>query len=233
VYDNEVQNEKEQEQQQQVQETKPVVVSVYRGGPRLEESFNAELLTMYSNAAAMNTLALDHAAAAAATDGDGVEEQTETELLLPWYPLSEFAMEDLPCALPCSDANGAMPRERRLSLRLSANHTPRTQPKGIPRRLRNVVALLHCLPPAVDDDRAAGWLMAVTLAEAQSLLLLLRRPSVLTSAALAPGSQDAGDGDVRLAIFLASDGAVLASTAAYDRSCSHGAFGDGGASPGR
>ena len=223
VYDNEVQNEKEQEQQQQVQETKPMRVSVYRGGARLEESFNAELLTIYSNAAAMNKLALD----AAAADGDGTKEQTETELLLPWYHLSEFAMKDLPCALLCPDTNGTMPSGRRLSLWLSANHTSRTQPQGIPRRLRNVIALLHFIsPPAADDDSAAGWLMAVTLAEAQSLMLLLRQPSVLTSA---PGSQDAGDGDVRLAILLASDGAVLASTAAYDRRCSHGAFGGGGA----
>jgi hypothetical protein len=62
---------------------------------------------------------------------------------------------------------------------------------AIPRRLRNIIFLLHHLPDPRDATHGSNahdteWLMAVSLAEAQSLVILLRgADSVLGTEALA------------------------------------------------
>ena len=83
----------------------------------------------------------------------------------------------------------------------------------ITRRLRNIVTLLHHLPAAsapaggADAAEVAGedeeeWLLAVSLAEGQSLVLLLREAeSVL--------------GGEALGLLRVEDGAVLAATPSY------------------
>ena len=115
---------------------------------------------------------------------------------LPWYPLPRFDMQGLPCAI-------APPVE----LRFSTNHTAEKQPRDrdgepMPRRLRNIIVVLHHLPESeggLEDDRE--WLTAVSLAEGQSLVLLLRDGAALSGAALGLAS--------------AEDGELLASTALY------------------
>ena len=115
---------------------------------------------------------------------------------LPWYPLPAFDMQGLPCAI-------APPVE----LRFSTNHTAEKQPRDrdgepMPRRLRNIIMVLHHLPESDGSLEAdKEWLTAVSLAEGQSLVLLLRDGAALSGAALGLASVEEGE--------------VLASTALY------------------
>eukprot|EP01052_Picozoa_sp_SAG31_P007496 SAG31_NODE_357_length_17115_cov_64.211801_8_plen_389_part_00 len=118
LYDNEVQNEKEQEQQVQVVEPPSAPVLPALGRPRVEVSFSAELLTMQSTTAMRKTELVD-------ADTGGGRKATE-EQPIPWYNISEFEMDDLPCALIFDNCSDPEERDtpRLLSVRLSTNHTP-------------------------------------------------------------------------------------------------------------
>lgn len=91
LFDNEVQNEKEQEQQVQVVERSEEPVLPQLGRPRVEVSFSAEVLTMQPATAMRRSQSAD------ADAGDGLKATGEQPF--PWYNISEFEMDDLPCAL--------------------------------------------------------------------------------------------------------------------------------------
>jgi len=210
-YDNEVQNEKEQEQQVEVQDEEEEPPKVYPGLPTVEERFlTAMLQPGGATPSALAKLAAENEASGGnlvkRTGGDGRQQIRSlvqgAELIvkpageLPWYPLPAFDMQGLPCAI-------APPVE----LRFSTNHTAEKQPRdrdgeAMPRRLRNIIVVLHHLPESDDgleDDKE--WLTAVSLAEGQSLVLLLRDGAALSGAALGLASVEEGE--------------LLASTALY------------------
>ena len=189
-YDNEVQNEKEQEVQVEVEDEVEDESRAYPGMARPEESWPVAELVVHGGATPPRAI-------------DGA--------LRPWYGLEEFELAGLPCALAPRTA------PQIVALCLSTNHTARRQALArdgtpIPRRLRNIVMLLHYLPPprgeggeASPEGSGSEWLMAVSLAEAQSLLLLLRRRE-------GPAAPLSGQ---PLALIRADDGALLAATQLY------------------
>ena len=126
--------------------------------------------------------------------------------VLPWYPLNDFDMAGLPCVLKQLTTSSLKP-----GVRFSTNHTAAKQSRDrdgapIARRLRNIVIVVHQLPPEDEEEEQeeekGEWLLAVSLLESQSFVLLLRdETSSLAATAL---------GLVRV-----EDGALLASTALY------------------
>jgi hypothetical protein len=219
-YDNEVQNEKEQEQQVEIQDEDEPPPSVYPGQPDPEQRFQTSMLQPGgATPSALKSAAAAHREASGGSDGliqrtggdgrqqlrslvQGVELVVRPPGELPWYPLPVFDMKSLPCAI-----TPTVPIE----LRFSTNHTAKKQRvsrdgEPLARRLRNIITVLHHLP---DHDGGGGredeqeWMMAVSLAEGQSLVLLLREgeAGVLGGAALG--------------LVGAERGELLASTALY------------------